>query len=264
MATTIAEAPIRVLIAVLFFAGVIDSFPSANGCTQAANSLTVVDLSTPEIASRMTALNLKRAAALNFTSQRIYELDYTGFPSHKHARIVVDAHVSAPQDKKLEIVSEEGSELLLKHVLRKLVQSELEASDRNNYDASALTNTNYQFSWIGHERIDGRNCYVLSVKPRTRSRFLYEGKIWIDQEHFAVVHIQARPSKNPSFWIKKVDIEHRYEKVGPFWLPVSNRSVSSTRLGGRAVLTINYGQYKLGGVSPAQFSIEGTHQGAIQ
>ena len=38
--------------------------------------------------------------------------------------------------------------------------------------------------------------------------------------------IEAEPAKNPSFWIKKTDIHHEYVKVGDFWLPADNKSVS--------------------------------------
>jgi len=179
-------------------------------------------ISSSEIVSRMMSMNEKRAAALKgFTSERTYDLDYSGFPSHKHAKMVIDVTFKAPQDKQLNIVSEEGSELLRK------------------------TNANYEFSLVGREEKDGRNCFILEVKPRAKSKFLYEGRVWVDVEEFAVVHIQARPAKNPSFWVNRAEIEHRYEKVGQFWLPVSNRSTSSTRLGGHATLAIDYGSYKV-------------------
>jgi hypothetical protein len=194
----------------------------------------------------MVSMNEKRAEALkSYTSQRTYDLDYSGFPSHKHAKMTVEVTFKSPNGKELKIVSEEGSELLRTRVLRKLVESEQEANDRNNKAATALTEENYEFIPSGSEQKDGRKCYVLNVKPRTKSKFLYDGRIWVDTEDFAVVHIEARPAKNPSFWIKRVDIEHQYGKFGSFWLPVNNRSDSSTRLGGHAVLAIDYGAYKV-------------------
>ncbi len=215
-------------------------------CAQTAAPANAPEMTSGEIVARMTAMNEQRAAALKgFTSERTYELDYSGFPSHKHAKMLVDVVFKAPHEKQMNIVSEDGSELLRKHVLRKLVESELEASDRATKASTALTDANYEFSLVGREENNGRDCYVLEVQPRTKSKFLYEGKIWVDAAEFAVVHIQARPAKNPSFWIKRTDIEHSYEKVGSFWLPVSNRSTSATRFGGHAVLTISYGSYKL-------------------
>lgn len=217
----------------------------ARAQTSNLSESTAVQISASEIVSKMVASNQKRAAALKkYTSQRIYELDYSGFPSKKQARMIVDATYKAP-DKQLNIVSEEGSEILRNRVLHKLVESELEANDRNNKIATALTQANYDFTLTGTEQKDGRNCYVLNVHPKTKSKFLYEGTVWVDSEEFAVVHIQGRPAKNPSFWTKAVEIEHKYGKFGTFWLPVTNKSVSSTRLGGHAVLSINYGIYSV-------------------
>jgi len=232
---------------------VIASMPPSQLFAQATGSEKQTDLTAPAIVAKMTAMNGQRAAALKaFNSQRTYDLDYSGFPSHKHAKMIVDGRFKAPTNKELKVVSEEGSELLRTRVLHKLIEAELEASERGNRSATELTEANYSFSLAGREQKDGRDCFVLQVEPRIKSKFLYDGKIWVDSQDFAVVHILAQPAKNPSFWIKHVDIEHRYQKVGSFWLPLQNTSTSTTRLGGRATLTIEYGSYdvdpKSGGV----------------
>lgn len=253
-----------ILITASCFTVPIEVYSPATLHGQTLGDLKAAELSTSEVVSKMVAMNQKRANSLqSFTSQRTYELDYRGFPSHKHARMIVDARFEAPQNKELKIISEEGSELLRNRVLRKLVDSELEAGDRSNRTATALTEANYSFSLVGREQMDGRDCYVLNVSARTRSKFLYDGKIWVDAEDFAVVHIRARPAKNPSFWIKRVDIEHQYEKIGAFWLPKTNQSTSSVRLGGRAALKIDYGSYKIEpreALVPDRSSTHGTMQ----
>ena len=67
----------------------------------------------------------------------------------------------------------------------------------------------------------------------------------MDERDFAICRIEAEPAQNPSFWIKRTEIHHTYLKVGDFWLPSDNRSVSSLRLGGLATLTIRYEDYKI-------------------
>jgi len=52
-----------------------------------------------------------------------------------------------------------------------------------------------------------------------------------------------------SCWISKTHIHHTYAKTGDFWLPEHDRSESRMRLGGTAVLTIDYGQYVVKGNS---------------
>ena len=86
---------------------------------------------------------------------------------------------------------------------------------------------------------------MLKVEPRTEGKYLYRGQIWVDGQDFAVVRLQAEPAKNPSFWTKKTEIVQQYMKVGDFWLPARNRSVTAIRLEGHAELTIEYKDYEI-------------------
>lgn len=232
----------------------------AGGLLAAAepSSSAVAPLAVEEIVARMTTRNMQRAASLSgYRSTRTYELDYSGFPSGKHAKMVVAVSLEAPGKKTFSIVSEEGSGLLLKRVLHRLLESEQEAADGANREDSALTEKNYEFELLRNDALEGRPCYVLGVKAKRDSKFLYDGQIWVDAEDFAVARIEARPSKNPSFWISQTSVEHRYMKRGEFWLPMQNRSSSKVRMGGRAVLTIDYGSYETvsgrqGGASPVE------------
>ena len=98
---------------------------------------------------------------------------------------------------------------------------------------------------IGYESSDKGSQYVLAVSPKTKSKYLYRGKVWVDATDFAVTRIDAEPAQNPSFWTKKSEIHHEYMKVQDFWLPRRNESVSYIRLGGRATLTIEYNNYRV-------------------
>ena len=46
-------------------------------------------------------------------------------------------------------------------------------------------------------------------------------------------------------WTKRSEIHHEYQKIGEFYLPALNQTVTDTRFGGKAVLTIRYQGYKL-------------------
>lgn len=196
-----------------------------------------------DIVTRLAAMNVQRAERLrSYHGTRLYAVEYRGFPGDRSASMLVNVTYEAPR-KTFTIVSEEGSKLLLKRVLRKLVESEQEA-DQNRRD-TGLTENNYRFQLVGTEAVDGRQCYVLDVDPKRKDKFLYDGKIWVDVEDFAVARIEARPAKNPSFWISRTNIEHHYQKHGEFWLPATNRSTTKVRLGGEAVLTIDYREYQI-------------------
>ncbi len=202
-------------------------------------------LSADEVVTRMMDMDAQRAAKNQaYRSIRHYTVEYRGFPSDKQAEMTVQVTVNPPQ-KELVITSESGSKLLLNHVLHKLVETELEAASRDNRRETKLTPENYRFELEGMDDVEGRRCYILQVTPKHDNKLLYKGKVWVDADDFAVKQIEAKPAKNPSFWISSVQIQHEYEKYGDVWLPRSNRSTSKARFGGHAVLTIDYGQYEL-------------------
>jgi membrane peptidoglycan carboxypeptidase len=135
--------------------------------------------------------------------------------------------------------------LILDRVLKKLLESEKEAAQPAINAKTQLNRDNYDFELVGYEPSTAGGQYVLQVNPKAKSKYVYRGKVWVDGTDFAVTRIEGEPAQNPSFWTKKSEIHHEYEKVQSFWLPVRNESVSYIRLGGRAVLTIEYKDYRV-------------------
>lgn len=200
-----------------------------------------------QIVGQLMQQNQNRSALLHhFEGCRHYALDYSGFPSSKSAEMVVSVRFDAPAQKQFRVVREDGSQLLISRVLKELLENEKQAVDDQNRRRTALTPENYEFQLIGAEVIHDRPQYVLEVVPRTRNKFLYRGKIWVDAADYAVSRISAEPAKNPSIWISHTEIEHEYGKFGDFWLPVRNTSVTKVRFGGTAKLRIEYSQYTFG------------------
>jgi hypothetical protein len=232
-------------IGVLLLAG---SAASATG-PSAASVPCPAELNLPgdAVVARLMGRNAERAQKLrHFDSIRQYNLDYTGLPSALSAHMQVKASYTAPGAKEFTVISESGSRLLRNHVLHKLLQSEQQAaSDEANRDAVALSTANYRFSLLGCDAGEGRPLYVMRVEPLRETKFLYRGTIWIDSQDFAVRRIEAEPAKNPSFWTVRSQIHHQYQKIGEFYLPAFNRTITDVRLGGKAVLTIQYLDYKL-------------------
>jgi hypothetical protein len=133
--------------------------------------------------------------------------------------------------------------MLVDKVLKRLLESEKDAAQDKS--STALTPANYKFRLAGIESLAGRPAYVFEVEPLVDSKYLYRGRIWVDAADFALARIEAEPARNPSFWISSTAINHQYTRTGGFWLPAQNRSESKVRLGGTAVLTIDYGTYKV-------------------
>jgi hypothetical protein len=204
-------------------------------------------LNAEQVVNNLVRMNLERAQALQaYHSTRIYRLDYKGFPGSRTAEMVVNVKYQAPATKEFEIESATGSKLLIDRVFKKLLQEEKESFEAENQKRIAMNPENYEFTLLGYET----GQYMLSVKPRTKNKYLFRGRIWVDAEQFAVVRIEAEPAKNPSFWIKDTKIETLYMNVNDFWLPAHNHSATDVRLGGHADFSIEYKDYRITSARP--------------
>ena len=201
---------------------------------------------TEQVVDNLIQMNLHRLQALRaYESNRTYRVEYHGFGGSRTAEMAVKLKYSAPRSKEFTIESTSGSKLLIDRVLKKLLEAEKEVLDEQVQRRSALNRDNYDFKLVGFEDTASGAMYVLTVEPKTKDKFLYRGRIWVDAKDFAVTRLEAEPAKNPSFWTKKSEIEQAYRKVNDFWLPERNHSLSSIRLGGKADLTIEYNDYQI-------------------
>lgn len=199
-----------------------------------------------EIIDNLVARDEERAQTLSSAvATRVYRLVYTGFPGEREAEMTVRAVYSSPSNKNFEILSQKGSRLILDRVFKKLLEDEKEAASPQIRDRMVLNRENYDFRLDGYQPSDRGWQYVLQVTPKSKSKYVYRGRIWVDATDFAVTHIDAEPAQNPSFWTKRSEFHHQYVKIQGFWVPVHNESVSYIRMGGRAVLTIDYKDYRL-------------------
>ena len=201
-------------------------------------------LTSTQIVEAMLRHNQARAEGLrHYQSIRHYAVEYKGYAAKIGAKLVVEADYDAVSGKSFRILSQSGNGLLIDKVLKRLLETEKDASQDKS--STALTPANYKFTLAGTENLDSRPAYVLNVEPLVDSKYLYRGKIWVDAVDFAVARIQAEPAKNPSFWISSTAINHQYIRTDGFWLPAQNRSETKVRVGGTAVLTIDYGTYQV-------------------
>jgi hypothetical protein len=209
-------------------------------------SITTAPLSVDQVINNLVRKDKERAQALrHYESIRVYRLSYRGFPGDRDAEMTVAATYDSPSTKNFKVISQTGSKLIVDRVFKRLLESEKEAAEPDMHARTLLNRDNYNIALTGFESSDKGSQYVLSVSPKTKSKYLYRGKVWVDATDFAVTRIDAEPAQNPSFWTKKSEIHHEYMKVQDFWLPRRNESISYIRLGGRATLTIEYDNYRV-------------------
>jgi outer membrane lipoprotein-sorting protein len=236
-------------------AAVCQPIPQGPAAGDPAPSAQNAPLPVEQVARNLQERNAQRAAALHeFNGTRVYRMQYRGFPSDRDAEMVVNVTYRAPNSKEFSVVSQSGSKLIIDRVFKKLLEGEQEAANEENRRNTTLTTDNYDFTSAGYENTPDGARYVLNLLPKTKNKYLYRGKIWVDAKDFAVVRIEGEPAKNPSFWIKKTEVRHRYVKVNDFWLPAENHTESVIRLGGRAILSIEYKDYRITSAAPLRGS----------
>ena len=195
-----------------------------------------------EIVTRMTAHDLARQSSIEgYAGMRRYVLENQKF--HKRAEMLVQVQGDKDGTKHFEVVSEEGWKAAHKHVLHKMLESETETSRPDKRAGARLNSENYDFSLSGTELTAGHTAYVLEVRPRRSERYLFEGRIWVDAEDYALGRAEGKPAKKPSFWTKSIHFVQVYQKCGPVWFPLSTQSVTEAHLFGTTDVSIQYFDY---------------------
>src|ERR1017187_2887344 len=90
-------------------------------------------LTAEEVISNLVQKNLDRARALRaYEGNRIYRLEYRGFPGFRTAEMVVEVRYDSPATKQFTVRSESGSKLVIERVFKKLMEAEREALNEEN------------------------------------------------------------------------------------------------------------------------------------
>jgi hypothetical protein len=149
----------------------------------------------------------------------------------------------APDQKKFVATSEAGSGLIRRMALNPLISSEIEAAAGKVHHDSAISSANYSLELLGEQQVGPYHCFVAQAVPKRKDKYLFEGKLWIDVDDYAVVRIEGHPAKKLSFWIERADFVRQYQKIDGFWLPEKDQTLVQVRLYGKKILTIDHQNY---------------------
>jgi hypothetical protein len=195
-----------------------------------------------EVIARMLERNRLRNEQLRrYSAVRTYEIRN---PEGKlAAQAVVRVEYQAPDKKTFNKTSEKGSGIVRHMVFDHLIQSESETSSGREHHDSAITSANYTFTLAGEEDLGSDHCFVVEAAPKRKEKYLFEGKIWIDADDFAVVKIAGHPAKKPSFWINRAEFVRQYQRIAGFWLPFRDETFVDVKMYGKRIFTIDHQQY---------------------
>ena len=201
-----------------------------------------------EIVARMNQSERTRDRNLTaYSAVRRYALRSE---SGKIAVMTVRLVYRSDSGKTFEVLSQNGSDGIFRHVLEKVLQAESDTSRAHNNEL--ISPENYNFRLLGMGQQGSHRCYVLQLLPKHKSKYLIDGKAWIDAEDFALVRMEGRTAGSVSFWIGKPYITQSFEKVGNYWLASKNDSIANAKFVGRTELTIESSDYSVPGLEREQ------------
>lgn len=162
-----------------------------------------------------------------------------------YAEEIVHIEHYAPGKKTFVVTSENGWGPMGHPTLDWLIAGEIEATAGGGDRDSTITPANYNFDPLGEQQVGAFHCFVVEAIPRRKEKDLFEGKIWIDVQDYAIVRIEGHPAKRPSFWIAREDSVRQYQKIDGFWLPQTDETTVHVRLYGTKLLTIDHWSYAI-------------------
>jgi len=207
-----------------------------------------------QIFDELLAHNAFRAATLmNYTVSRTYQV--VDLQGKVHAEEAGQMQYRAPDQKSFSVTSEKGSVLVRRLALNALITSEIETAAGKQHHDSAISPANYTLNLLGEQRVGPYRCFVAQATPKRNDKYLFEGKLWVDVNDFAVVRIEGRPARKLSFWIQRADFVRQYQKIGQFWLPQKDVTFLDVRLYGKKLLTIDHHDYSVNGSASTNGSL---------
>jgi hypothetical protein len=142
-----------------------------------------------------------------------------------------------PTGFRYQIVAEGGSEYIRRKVLTAVLEGEREIIAHGEMARSSLDLANYRFQANG---VDGDGLAKVLLSPRRKERVLVVGTMFLEPSDGALVRLQGRLAKSPSFWVKHVDIVRTYERIDGTVVPVALETKADVRFVGEATLRMTY------------------------
>lgn len=143
-----------------------------------------------------------------------------------------------------EIRAEGGSSLIRTKVLKAVLDGERDVIERGEAARSSLAPSNYTFQANG---IDSDGFANVLLSPRRKERVLVSGMMALNATDGALVRLQGRLAKSPSFWVKDVDIVRTYERIDGSVVPVALETTAHVRFLGQATLRMTYDYSEIDG-----------------
>ena len=194
------------------------------------------------ISAELLAHGERRSAALReYTAVKRHQLfDSRG---EVHAEEISQIEYHAPNKMTSVVTSQKGWGPGGHFTFYQVVASDVEGAATEEDRDSSITRANYKLIPLGEQQVGPFHCFVVQAIAKRKEPYLFEGKIWINDQDFAIVRIEGHPAKRPSFWVAKEYSVREYRKFDGFWLPEKDERLVVVRIYGTKILTTDHWDY---------------------
>jgi hypothetical protein len=184
---------------------------------------------------------------LAFTDIEHYAVYRGSDETHPAAEMTVRDTYKKGVGKTFAVLSQSGSSILLHFGFRPLLENDQIINQPGNVEKSWFTSANYMMTLKtgGIQKLDGRDCFLLSINPKAQAPNLIIGAIWVDARDGTLVKVDGLASKNPSAFSGTTHMMRQYTNIDGYSMAVHARAESNSAVFGITVVTIDYSDYKL-------------------
>jgi hypothetical protein len=136
-----------------------------------------------------------------------------------------------------QVTAEGGSSLVRSKVLRAVLEGEREVIAQGEAARASLALANYAFQPNG---VDDDGLANILLSPKRKERALLSGTMFLQPDDGDLVRLQGRLAKNPSFWVRNVEIVRSYKRIDGVVMPVTLESTAHVRIFGPSSLRMTY------------------------
>lgn len=142
------------------------------------------------------------------------------------------------------VTAEGGSSFVRDSVLRAVLDAERDLIARNQPGRFALAHANYTFQ---PKSVDAEGLAAILLSPKREDHVLLAGTMFLRPADGELVRLTGRLVKNPSFWVKGVELTRHYQRIADVVVPVALHSNAQLRLFGAATFRMSYSYSEIDG-----------------
>lgn len=182
---------------------------------------------------------------LAYTVTELYRVYRGADHTHPAAQMTVKTTYQKDTGKSYVILSQSGSELILKEVLGRVLDSERLMTQPANRPQALLTTANYYMTVKSDEVVDGRTCNVVAIVPKKSSPYLFRGTIWVDAQDGSIVKLEGMASKAASVLAGATQVSRQYANIQGLPMATHASAVAGSWLLGQTTVDIDYSGYRI-------------------